>query len=483
MKKKIITTVCIAALLSIGCDNNSDDFNNNHDAAYEVSPEVLLTNAEKQLTDEVTSGSVNFSPFRFFDQYWAQVIYNTESRYSLTSRLVTDNVWNELYRDVLGNLASAKRYIDAETITDQAQHDNKLAIIEILNVYTFQILVDAFGDVPYSEALNLQIKLPKYDNDSDIYPQLITRLDAAIAKLDTSAPSFGNAEMIYNGDVAQWIKFANSLKVKIGLNLADVNPTLAQATVESGYNGGVILSNADNATFEYAGSAPNYNPLYGDLVASNRIDFVPAKTIVDALNTNNDPRRAVYFTQAPAGGYIGGVYGGTNTNFPTLSQIGSIFKTPDLEGQLMESMEVNFYLAEAAARGYNVGNTAEYYYNQGVMESFRFWGLTDAEALTYLAQPDIAYATAPGDFKQKIGMQVWYSFFNRPFEAWNAYRRLDYPQLAAPSNASSVADGQVPKRLFYPINERTVNTTNYEAAVEAIGGVDRLRVHVFWDVN
>src|SRR6476620_3910453 len=114
MKKKILTTVCIAALLSIGCDNNSDDFNNNHDAAYEVSPEVLLTNAEKQLTDEVTSGSVNLSPFRFFDQYWAQVIYNTESRYSLTSRTVTDNVWNELYRDVLGNLASATRYIQAE---------------------------------------------------------------------------------------------------------------------------------------------------------------------------------------------------------------------------------------------------------------------------------------------------------------------------------------------------------------------------------
>lgn len=483
MKKKILSTICIAALFATGCDNNSDDFNNNHDSAYEVTPEVLLTNAEKQLVDEMTTGSVNSSPFRFFDQYWAQVIYNTESRYSLTSRLVTDNVWNELYRDVLGNLASATKYIEAETVTNQAQHENKLAIIEILNVYTFQVLVDAYGDVPYSEALNVNIKLPKYDNDEDIYPQLISRLDAAIANLDASEPSFGNAEMIYNGDVNQWIKFANSLKIKIGINLADVNPTLAQSTVESGYSGGAILSNSDNAAFEYSGSAPNYNPLYGDLVASNRIDFVPAKTIVNAMNTTADPRRAVYFTQAPAGGYIGGVYGGTNSNFPTLSQIGAIFKTPDLKGQLMESMEVNFYLAEAAERGYNVGNTAEYYYNQGVMESFRFWGLSDADALSYLAQPDIAYTTAPGDYKQKIGMQVWYSFFNRPFEAWNSYRRLDNPALAAPSNASSTADGQVPKRLFYPINERTVNSNNYQAAVEAIGGVDRMRVKVFWDIN
>lgn len=484
MKKRIVSTMFIAALFALGCDNNSDDFNNNQDAAYEVTPEVLLTNAEKQLVDQMTTGSVNFSPFRFFNQYWAQAIYNTESRYSFTSRKVTDNVWNELYRDVMGNLASAKGYIDAETITNQAQHDNKLAIIEILNVYTFQVLVDSFGDVPYTEALNPAIKLPKYDNDSDIYPLLITRLNAAIAKLDPSAPSFGSEEMLYNGDVAHWLMFANSLKVKIGLNLADVNPTLAQSTIESGFSGGVILTNADNATFEYASSAPNYNPLYGDLVASNRTDFIPTSAIVNALNATSDPRAAVYFTPAAGTGtYVGGVYGGTNTNFATLSQIGTVFKTPNLAGQLIDACEINFYLAEAAARGYNVGNTDEYYYNQGVTQSFQFWGLNATQLATYLAQPNVAYATAPGTYKEKIGMQVWYSFYNRPFEAWNSYRRLDYPQLVVPANASTLADGEIPKRLNYPINERTVNTTSYQNAVEAIGGIDRLRIHVFWDVN
>ena len=484
MKKSIISLMFVAGLLSLGCDNNNDDFNNNHDAAYEVTPEVLLTNAEKQLVDQMTTGSVNFSPFRFFNQYWAQVTYNLESRYSLTSRTVTDNFWNELYRDVMGNLASARGYIELETVTNQAQHDNKLAIIEILNVYSFQALVDGFGDVPYSQALNPQIKLPAYDDDAAIYPLLITRLDAAIAKLDPSQPSFGKEEMLYDGDVSKWILFANSLKLKIGTNLSDVNPSLAQSTIESAYNAGVILTNADNATFEYASAAPNYNPLYENLVASNRTDFVPTNTFVDALAANSDPRAAVYYTEAAGTGtYIGGVYGGINSNFPTLSQIGTKFKTPDLKGQLMEAMEVNFYLAEAAARGFNVGNTAEYYYNQGITQSFEFWGLSSTQLTAYLGQSNVAYATAPGDFKQKIGMQVWYSFYNRPFEAWNSYRRLDYPQLVAPSNAAAAADGQVPKRLFYPINERTVNTDSYQAAVQAIGGADRFRVHVFWDVN
>ena len=158
MKKKIIITMFIASLFIIGCDNNSDDFNNNQDLAYDVTPEVLLTNAEKQLSDQMTTGSVNSSPFRFFDQYWAQALYNTESRYSLVSRAVPDNVWNQLYRDAMGNLVSAKEYIEKETITNQGQHDNKLAIIEVLNVYTFQVLVDTFGDIPYSESLNPAIK-------------------------------------------------------------------------------------------------------------------------------------------------------------------------------------------------------------------------------------------------------------------------------------------------------------------------------------
>ncbi len=487
--KKIIYSLALISLIATGCNDNTADYNNNEDAPYEVTPESLLTNAEKELTDQMTSPSINISPFRFFDQYWTQTTYNTESRFSLTSRSVTDQVWNNLYRDVLGNLVSAKGYIVAETKPDDiadadfaAQQQNKLAIIEILNVYTFQALVDTFGDVPYTDALNIDIKLPTYEDDASIYPKLITRLDAAIAQLNTSAGSFKTGDVLYNGDVSGWQLFANSLKIKIGINLADVNPSLAQSTVQSGYNAGVILTNAQNTTFEYPASAPNYNPIYGELVASNRIDFVASNTFVAALESNDDPRIAIYYE--PVGGsYVGGVNGATNTPFSDFSQIGNIFKKTDLPGQLMEATEVNFYLAEAAARGYAVGNTADYYYEQAIRTSFQFWGLSNTQADTYLAQPSVAYATADGDYKQKIGMQVWYAFFNRPFEAWTSYRRLDYPQLVAPSNAVSAADGQIPKRLYYPINERTVNTDNYQAAVDAIGGLDRFKVHVFWDIN
>lgn len=484
--KKIIIAMAVVSFSFVGCNNNTDDFNNNQDAPYNVSAESLLTNAEKKLTDQVTTPEVNLSPFRFFAQYWAQTTYNDESRYRLTSRKVSDNHWDNLYTDVLGNLQSAKEIITAEikpaNVTQanwDIQQSNKLAIVDILQVYTFQILVDTYGDVPYSEALNTAIKLPKYDNDAEIYPDLIVRLNAAIAQLDDTGTSFSSGEIIYDGDVAMWKMFANTTKLKIGINLADVNPTLAQSTIESAYADGVIETNSDNAIFSYPSAAPNYNPIFAQLVASNRTDFVPSKTIVNAMNTLGDPRRAVYFTEKN-GSYIGGTNGATNTPASAFSQIGNELKTADAPAPLFEASEVNFYLAEAAARGYSVGGTPDFYYTRGIEASFDYWGLS---ATAYLADPAVAYATAAGTWQQKIGIQEWLALYNRPFEGWSVYRRLDYPVLTAPSNASSLADGVVPKRLSYPINERTVNTTSYTNAVTAIGGADRMAVKVFWDVN
>lgn len=487
--KKILYSALAASLLFVSCEY-SEDVNDNRDAFYEVSPESLLTNAEKQLADQISTPSVNINPLRYFSHYWTQTTYNTESRFSFASRLVTDTYWNELYRDVLGNLQSAKGYVEAQPAPDdipagdwEVMRTNKLAVIDILQVYTFQILVDSYGDVPYSEALNVaEDKLPAYDDDAEIYPMLIERLDAAIASFDESQGSFDTGEYIYDGDVASWIRFANSLKVKLGLNLSDVNPTLAQSTIESGFAGGVILENADNAEFRYPASAPNYSALYNELVASQRTDFVSDEVFLNALQEKEDPRLEIYYNPSETGSFTGGVLGANNTPASDFAQIGERFKQPDLPAQYIEAAEMNFYLAEAAARGFNVGNTAEYYYTQGITQSIASWEIPTAEADAYLARPDVAYATAEGDWKQKIATQMWYAFFNRPFEAWNAYRRLDYPLHQAPSNAVAAADGVIPKRLYYPINEQTVNTANYDAAVTAIGGVDRLRVRVFWDV-
>jgi hypothetical protein len=486
--KKILFSIATLSLLMTSCVDESNDYNNDHAKAYSVPAGTLLTDAEKEIADQMTTPNVNLNVFRMFSQYWAETQYTTESKYRVTTRKIPDNHWNNLFRDALGNLESAKTAVNSEVQTADIsvsdwniQQKNKLAIIEILEVYTYQILVDSFGDIPYTEALDPNIVLPKYDKASDIYPKLITRLNAAIANLNTSGNSFSKGEYIYNGDTTKWSLFANSLKVKLGINLSDFNPALAKSTVESAISGGLITSNSNNANFKYVSTTPNYNPIYDNLVASNRNDFVPTKVFIDDMNTLSDPRRAVYFTMV-GGVYSGGKYGYSNS-YAVYSHVGDAIKKVNAPATLFEATEVNFLLAEAAARGFSVGDTAENFYNQAIQSSFEFWGLPSSSATTYLADPNVAYATAPGaSYKEKIGRQAWIALFNRGFESWTTWRRLDAPNLVAPASAYPEADGEVPKRLPYPVNEQTVNGDSWKAASISIGG-DKLKTHIFWDMQ
>lgn len=486
--KKIIYSITILSLLMTGCVNDGVDFNENKDVAYDVPAETLFANSQKALADQLTSPSVNEGAiFRYFPQYLAATQYTTESRYRISSRSIADTHWRILYATVLGGLESAKNIIPTEIAPTgvsaaqfQSEQKNKLAIIDIFQVYTYQILVDSFGDIPYTEALNPKTNvLPKYDDAATVYGKLIVRLDAAIANLNTSNNSFSSGDIVYKGNVAKWKAFANSLKLKLGVNLIDSNAVLAKSTIESAYNGGLITTNTANATFAYAVSAPNYNPIYENLVASNRNDFVPAATIVNAMNVLSDPRRTKYFTALEDGSYLGGKYGFTNT-YGNFSHVNPILTAPEFPSQFMEASEVNFYLAEAASKGFSVGNTTEYYYNKAITASFESWGLSN-QAAAYLLNPSVSFTTAPGATdKEKIAQQEWIAFYNRGFESWTSYRRLDFPLLIAPTNAYSEAERQVPKRLTYPINEQTVNGANYKAAAIAVGG-DKLKTHIFWD--
>jgi hypothetical protein len=423
-----------------------------------------------------------------FSQYWAETQYTTESKYRVTTRKIPDNHWNNLFRDALGNLESAKIAVNNEVKTADIsdsnwniQKKNKLAIIEILEVYTFQILVDSFGDIPYTDALDPNIVLPKYDKASNIYPKLITRLNTAIANLDSNGTSFETGEYIYNGNTAKWKLFANSLKVKLGINLSDFNPALAKSTIESSILGGLITSNSANANFNYVNTTPNYNPIFDNLIASNRNDFVPTKVLIDDMNLLSDPRRDVFFTQI-GGIYSGGRYGYSNS-YAVFSHVGEAITKIDAPATLLEATEVNFLLAEAAARGFSVGNTVEYFYNQAIQSSFNFWGLSSSSSNTYLLNPNVAYSTAPGaTYKEKIGRQAWIALYNRGFESWTTWRRLDAPNLIAPVSAYPEAEGEVPKRLTYPVNEQTVNGDSWTAASISIGG-DKLKTHVFWDIR
>lgn len=487
MKNRLLLLIPIISLFS-SCTDDITGLNQDTKRPTYTEANFLFTNAEHAMVDQVTSTSVNLNVFRLFAQHWAEVQYPQESQYDLTGRKIPDNHWLVYYRDVLRDYKEAKNILLASKANftgspaDEKILDNKIAVIDILSAYTYGILVDTFGDVPYTESLDiLNHPLPKYDDAQTIYKDLIAKLTTASNALDQSAGSFGEADLIYGGDTASWAKFANSLRFRMAINMDDVDHTYANTQALAAIADGIFTSSADGAYMTYASTQPNANPLYVDLTASGRNDFIAADTFVNKLNALQDPRRGKFFTEYPKGSgqYLGGKYGSVNIygNFSHITP--TIADEPTYPGVLLTYSEIEFLLAEAVERGIAVGGTAESHYNNAVTASLQDWNVAATDIATYLAKPTVAYATATGTWKQKIGEQSWIALYNRGFEAWTSYRRLDFPALVAP--AGTFGDiTEVPKRYSYPGIEQTLNKTNYEAAISKLGN-DKVTTHVFWD--
>lgn len=469
MKKLLIL---LTSIFIFSCDTNEEyeDLNRDPNNPTQVSSASLFTSATKSLFDQMESTNVNTNIFRLFSQYWTETTYIDESNYDLVTRNIPLNHWSEMYRDVLFDLKDAKVLATTE---------NQKAMISVLEVYTWQQLVDTFGDIPYTEALiGSADPTPAYDDDAAIYADLLTRINAAIAQFTAAnVDDYTGADLIYGGDLNQWKKFANSVKFKLAMRMADANSATASTAVQQAVTAGIFTSNNDNAVLGYLSSTPNTNPLWVDLVQSGRSDFVAANTIVDYMNTLNDPRREFYFDDNIGSGYVGGPYG-DNNSFAAYTHVGEVMHDPTFRGVLMDYAELKFLLAEAVERGYSVGGTAATHYADAITASMEDWGVDSSDIATYLADSSVAYATASGTWKQKIGKQFWLAMYNRGFEGWCVYRKYDAPTM----NVAAESGLPVPKRYTYPLNEQTLNVTNYTAASVAIGG-DLQQSRVFWDIN
>lgn len=473
MKKLLILSIILSSLA--GCTKNISDYNEQTKAASTVPAPTLFSNGVRALTDALTSSSINNNVYRLVVQHWVTTTYTDETNYDFFTRNIPQRFWIALYKDVLADLAECKRLIPSSVGITGAVKTNQTAITEIMQLYTYSVLVNTFGNVPYSKALDFDNLFPVYDDAKTIYGDLLTRLDAAIALLNPAEKGFdASQDLVYNGSVAGWVKFAHALKFRLAMTIADDDNGKAKTLAEQA-DAKAFSSAADNAVFKYYGVTPNNNPIWTDLVQSKRQDYIAANALVDKLNTQSDPRLSQYLRPNDAGVYVGGVPGSGNT-YSLFAKASNKMIAMDFPGLLLDYSEIEFYRAEAIERGYTIPGTAADHYNNAITASILYWGGTAAEAATYLARPDVAYATATGTYKQKIGTQKWLALYNRGYEAWTELRRLDFPVLPLPSAAKS----GFPNRFTYPTNEQTLNNKNYTDASKAIGG-DKVETKLFWD--
>lgn len=475
MKKLLILIGVVTFFAS--CGDDLEQYNVDPKNPESVSPDYMFSYGQWRIARQVADYDYNANVGIFWANYATQTTYIQESGYDASNRDIGGSIWDNIYTEGLSELKKAKEDLRATQVgeAELATKNNKLAMIKIMEVYAYQYLVDNFGDVPFTEALDINNVTPAYDDDEMIYMAIGDSLSDAISKITVGAPGFGDADLIYGGDMAKWKKWAHSIQVKMGIRVSESNPSTAAEWVNAGFNGGVFESNDDNAMFEYTGTQPYVNPMYDYFVIDSRnTDFVAAEDFLGLLMDLDDPRVNVYFDDNLEGGMIGGVYGAAGNAYSELTHLNPDFTDNSVQPSVLAMYSTTlFELAEAVERGFIAGD-AEMYYNMAIEANFEFLGIGDQAAAYIAANP---YDSS--DWETSIGIQKYISLFFNPHEAWTEARRLDVPSLAtAPSTGK-----ENPNRMIYPVEESLINTSNYNAAVSNLGGPDETTTKIFWDVD
>ncbi|MRX68791.1 Starch-binding associating with outer membrane [Flavobacterium resistens] len=474
MLKKLLYTTLIALTLS-SCNDTLDDINANPNATETPLAPYLLTGTLKQGADLYWGDGNNFNSSLLFVQHWAKIQYTEPDRYDVSNTSFT-SLWNTGYATLITDLNTIIKFPDAQA------NSNYKGIALTLRSWTFLLLTDAYGSIPYKEA-GLKVT-PAYNTQKEVYTGLLDDLKQAQSLLNTANGAV-TGDLVYKGEISKWKKLVNSLRLRIALRISDREPALAkQAAIDATSDaGGLISSNADTFKFTYI-SSPQQNP--ASAWFETRDDFRISKTLVDKLYELSDPRLPVYAqlpSDASVGKYVGGANGLSNSDansqgFAKTSKPGTYFLTSASPAVIASYSETLFNLAEAVARGYISGD-AEQYYKNAITASFNQFGITDATAISnYLNQATVKYDAT--NYAKSIGTQKWIAFYGQGLDAFTEWRRLDYPVLKA--GPATVLDGKIPSRFFYPGTEQSLNGDSYQAAV-AGQGKDLLTTKLWFDVK
>ncbi|WP_428658214.1 SusD/RagB family nutrient-binding outer membrane lipoprotein [Runella sp.] len=494
---KIKSLLLVGTLLaSQACTDDFEKINTPPTTLSTIDPGLILSKAQKDAAFAEGYEYPN-NQFGSWIQHWGGGVLISSSRYVQQS---DDNLWNDHY-SLIRNLSQIRNQLLKGRESDPKAR-TKLAIARIVEISVWQRLTDLFGDVPFSEtALGVEAvnNQPKFDTQESIYKTLIKDLDAAITQLTPTDESYGAADFYYKGNVTQWKKYGNSLKLRLGMRIRYADATLAQKTVTEAMGQPLLESNTDNAAIPTFNDATNSNvhPVLNHWLAGSPDLKYLADAFVTQLVTTNDPRLprlvqpTVNSVKAGKPAYKGIGVALTDAllktiikdDYSTASQTTFFNKaySPAIACLAMSFSDVSFYKAEAALEGWgSTTDQAEKFYQDGVKAA--------------LAQNPYNVTTVPADFQkelsftglskeqklEKIGTQKWIQLFGRSYEAFIEWRRMGYPVLKAGPNLGST-NGTIPRRTIYSSREALLNKPNYDVVVGRMTNGDSYTTKIWWD--
>lgn len=489
--RRSLYLIALLALTVFGCTDRFEEINKNPNNLTEAPYENVLANLVRNVTTISQSGA-GYS----ISAFWSQQIANfTFPRADIYNPRDSDvgNMWRDLYSRTLIN---AKELIE---IGQKEERSNLEAVARLLKVYAFQTATDLWGDVPYSEALqgysnntgqvgNLS---PAYDTQESIYPKLIAELKQANELFNKKGSDVitSGFDFVYQGDVAKWQKFCNSLLLRLYIRISKVDPASAQAGIEEVLADAatfpVFSSNSDDAQMNFVDATGERNPLFNQ----NNPDAV-SKMMIEFLINHNDPRLAVYAeptqksVDAGTPAYAGQPNGSTALPTDSISLIGNKFVQDATAPLTLQTYaEVLFIIAEAANNGWNTnGQSAKQAYDAAITQNLTKNAVSAANITTYLAGTNVNLdnATTTDAKATLIAEQKWAALFLQN-EAYAEQRRTDIPVLSEVPKSIFPGKG-LPLRLFIPSSEAAVNATNVSTATSGV--VDGMfGKKLWWDVQ
>lgn len=473
------------SLAALGCGESLTAVNENPNEPTDVPAATILPNAAAGLGNTLWSSFWHMSLFATWSQHYSQIQYPDEDRYNVRQS-VLQGYWDRFY-DV------AK---DFHTIAGKGEatgQPNVEAVGLIMKAFTFQLIADAWGPAPYSEALSLEQgnATPAYDSGREIYEALLADLESAQGMITAGSDPFGSNDLVYGGDMEKWRRFANSLRLRLAMRMSSVDPTAAAPIVADAVAAGTFASNADNAVLSYLETDPNRHPIFEN--GLTRDDHAPSETMLAIMRSLDDPRIPIYARAAPNSSpadplevrYAGAFPGRSSQPHASLNdiaRIGAFWRDdPSAPAVFLSYAEVAFFQAEAALRGF-IGGSAQEFYEAGVRAALEQYGVDGAAVDAYLAQAGVAWGTGGLQQMEQIGVQKWLALYNgNALEAYAEIRRLGYPAIQPGPNAMSVNGGHPPTRIQYPPLEESLNGQAYQEALTILGGANTMSGVLFWD--
>ena len=485
---KTISKIIIGMVMLVvpfSCEDRLDDLRDNPNAVTSIDDAALFTKAVRSLFQGTTDQSVS----RFSGHYGHYFVAGSTARIPDQYGDGFDTQYNQMFTGMYGGVIRHIEEVLEITSTGDTKNEVRHAIANVISVLGYAKITDAFGEIPFTEGgkgKTQNIIFPKYDKQQGIYEDMISSLTESIAILKTADASMGypNSDPIFNNDLNKWVRFANSVRLRLAMRLRNADNALSQQTVTQCLSEPLMETNDHNAfMIETEG---NGNEWY--IMRTGFPSIKMSTLLIDQLQDTADPRLPVFVNKDGNGAYSGMTNGLDdaafgNSNFAAKSDMGIPLSSKDSKLYIMTASEVWLLRAEAALAYYNDPAQANILYRKGIETSLNQWNIDASNIVAFMASPTASLAGSNDELQ--IGTQMWLALVPNYFEGWSHIRRTGYPVIAdrtASNLSQGVTNGVLPKRFLYSSFELSSNKDNVMEAISR-QGANKIDTPVWWDKN